>query len=74
MRNDLDINDLPFVTRLSEPEWETFRRDVIRRAHEERAKMIRHAFGALFAWLRDVVVRVWDAVSAVPRVFPSHRL
>ena len=74
MKNNRDFNGFDFDYRTLTPDqWEVLKNRIIRRAHQERAEMIRGVFCALFARLGRAIAAAWSTVHASRYpVFPSR--
>ena len=51
---EIDLQNLDYRT-LTHEQWELLKRQVIRRAHAERAKVVRRIFAALVSWRQKTV-------------------
>lgn len=68
MKKDSDFNALVLDYRALTPaQWITLRDQLIRRAEQERAAVIRGAFRALFSWLCHAIAGAWMAFFAPTR-------
>ena len=74
MKKDSDFNALVLDYRALTPaQWITLRDQLIRRAEQERAAVIRGAFRAMVLWLRRSISAVWATVFTTKHpVFPSR--
>ena len=65
MKNIHDINNLTHdYQTLTPAQWEVLKDEIIRRAHQERAKALHALFRTLFSSLGRAIAGVWTAVSA----------